>query len=469
MSRLFLLLVAMLAAAGCAYFNGVYNARQAAERADRMRRDGEADSAAAAYALAAASAETVLVRYPDSRWRVDALFIAGRATALTGECGRATQWLRLFLAETREDDARCADATLALGRCQVELGDHAGARETLAPLLGAAPGESRSQAALWASRAARAMGEDARADAYLDGASADIARRERARAAMSRQDYAVAESLFALGAGTGALSEDVLLALPEIWRAGRESAVMEIVRRYEGARVPPSDLARLHVLAAALNEGSGSDSVAAAHLRRAGMLAADSALRSEVLARLAALAIRDMSSLVDMNAEMSRFREEGARGATWRRLERLLLMITLLDARHDPAGASRFLAAELARDSLDARLVAHALMRSVAQLSPEGSLAAKALLAAADLVPDSADVYRARVLSLHADSPYAYILRGRDPAAAAEFGSDDTLLRRAWRAASDAMADTLRSLAGPAADSGRPSRASPGSGPPATP
>ena len=58
---------------GCAYFNGVYNAREAERAANRLLRAGREGEASGSFATAAAKAETVLARHPKSRWRDDAL------------------------------------------------------------------------------------------------------------------------------------------------------------------------------------------------------------------------------------------------------------------------------------------------------------------------------------------------------------------------------------------------------------
>ena len=53
---------------GCAYYNGVYNARRADRAAERAMLAGDDSAATRNFALAAAAAETVLARYPRSRY-----------------------------------------------------------------------------------------------------------------------------------------------------------------------------------------------------------------------------------------------------------------------------------------------------------------------------------------------------------------------------------------------------------------
>jgi hypothetical protein len=86
-----LLLLPWLAA--CAYLNGIYNARETERRADALSRAGQDSEAAALYAIVAQKAETVLTRYPKNRWRTDALYLASRGAALSGDCAGALRRL----------------------------------------------------------------------------------------------------------------------------------------------------------------------------------------------------------------------------------------------------------------------------------------------------------------------------------------------------------------------------------------
>ena len=48
----------------CAYFNGIYNAKEALEEGERELRQGREAQAAGSFAVASAKAESVLARYP---------------------------------------------------------------------------------------------------------------------------------------------------------------------------------------------------------------------------------------------------------------------------------------------------------------------------------------------------------------------------------------------------------------------
>jgi hypothetical protein len=79
----------LLLVAGCAYLNGVYNARQAEKRGDRHARAGRVAQAIAAYESTATQAETLLVRHVGTDWVREARYLAGRGWALSGHCDRA--------------------------------------------------------------------------------------------------------------------------------------------------------------------------------------------------------------------------------------------------------------------------------------------------------------------------------------------------------------------------------------------
>jgi hypothetical protein len=117
--------VLLFGASGCAYFNGVYNANAAAKVAAGEARHGRDSAAAVQYARSAESAETVLVRYPESAWRPRALFLAGRGEALSGDCTAAVNRLHAFLAAagtmTSGNRDEVAVAQRTLDTCTIEL------------------------------------------------------------------------------------------------------------------------------------------------------------------------------------------------------------------------------------------------------------------------------------------------------------------------------------------------------------
>jgi hypothetical protein len=145
-----------------------------------------------------------------------------------------------------------------------------------------------------------------------------------------------------------------------------------------------------------------------------------------------------------------------------RRIEDNLLFVRMLDAKPDATGASLFLAAELARDSLRAPALAHTLFRKLEATQPSSLLAPKALLAAAALMPDSSEAYRTRIVTVHSRSPYALLVAGADVPFEAVYRQTDELLRNAWNLGIAQFTDSIRKLRPPAPGT-------PGSQAPATP
>jgi hypothetical protein len=80
--------------------------------------------------------------------------------------------------------------------------------------------------------------------------------------------------------------------------------------------------------------------------------------------------------------------------------------------RGDTAEAADFRAAELARDSLEAPALAAALFRRFAARHPASLFAPKALIAAAQLQPETVDSVDAVLRSRYAASPYALAFHG---------------------------------------------------------
>lgn len=428
---------------GCAYYNGVYNARAAARRGDRALAAGRDSSAAASFALSAQKAETVLVRYPHSRWVAEARYLAARGLAYAGLCDRAVPRLRAYLDAGARDSAHTERAALALATCLARSGAAVDALALLDPLTRSRDELVARQARLWGGRLAVALGRGDDARRYLAGVDAAVAERELARDALEREDYAAAESLLVRRAVRGDYDDAVPGAVRALWRAGRGDGARRVVERYDGSRAPVAAKTTLHLALADLLADAGQDSLARAQLLRARRLAPDSLAERAVQARLTRLALHDVSSLDDADALVRRSSQAGAGDPMQQRLERGILLARLLSVGADTIGAGAFLAAEIARDSLRAPALARALFARVPAEWPRSPLAPRALLAAAALAPDSAAAYRDRVRRFYAGSPEVLTLDGGDAATAPGYARTDSLLLDTWSAASRALADTL--------------------------
>src|SRR5919107_4228546 len=117
-------LLCVLGASACAYYNGLYNARGLVRRAESASRDGRDSAAVAAWREAAAKADTVITRYPRSRWTDDALLLSGTSAAFSGACDHGLERLGQWERHPAADRKKRARASIARGVCLVRFGEH---------------------------------------------------------------------------------------------------------------------------------------------------------------------------------------------------------------------------------------------------------------------------------------------------------------------------------------------------------
>jgi hypothetical protein len=244
-------------------------------------------------------------------------------------------------------------------------------------------------------------------------------------------------------ASKGDYRREALAAIPRLWSAGRDEAVEKIVGLYDSARVRTGDRARLHLTLGDLLLGSDRDSAAAGQFEITRDLARDSIAGLQATVRLAALSLADLTTLDDIEKVIRKNEQIGAGVAQQARLSRNLLLMQILINRTDYTGASVFLAAEVARDSLGARGFSHSLFMQVADRYGNSPIAPKALLAAAHLLPDSADSYKARMHERYARSTYTLALDGEDNPLLGRSTQGDELLQVAWQAVTKIYTDSL--------------------------
>ncbi len=444
----------LLTVGGCAYYNGLYNAKAELRAGERLARQGRASEAGSHFGEAAAKAESVLVRFPRSRWRGEALGIAGRAAALGGDCAAARPRLDAALAVAPRDAAVREPLFVAQGVCQVRDAHPLAALALLEPLAANGRAETRPVAALWAARAAIALGDATRARRILGPLDAGAAQWELAQASLASGQYAVAESLLTLRAARGDARPDLVAMLRTLWLAGEREPFERLVGRYGASGAPSADRLALLMFAADLQMADGFDDRARAHLLAARRLAVDSVADAAAAARLTLLSLAPLSHLEDVAAAVRRGAAAGRPSPLQRRLDDNLLLLEMLASRKDPSGASLFLAAEIARDSLRAPRLAFQLFRRIDQQVQGALMAPRGLLSAAILEPDSAAVLRARLRERYPRSPWALTLDGGSPADLPAWEASETTLRVAWKDVALHFADSLAQLrAAPAAPS----------------
>ncbi len=440
-----------LLASGCVYYNGIYNAKEAARSADALlRREAEMD-ANAKFQQSAAHAESVLVRHPTSPWRPRALYLAGRGAAYSGQCERAIPHLTEFLAlpASAADDRN--RARVALASCEFRTTKFVSARARLDSLVDLPNRETARQARLWAARTALATGDRDAVGAYLGDMDATALQWELINSSLGAGEHARAESLLTVQAARGDYREDATRVLRELWTAGRVTEVEAIVARYDVSRARDEHRAALHYGVGELNVRAGRDSVARRHLLLATSSAGrDSITAREAKARLTLLALTEVRTMRAVDSVFARLDSAARRTIYARRVQEQALLVQLLERRTDLTGASLYLAGEVARDSLRAPRLAETLFLRVARDVVTSPFVPHAYYAAALLQPDSAAEWHARLTRDFPQSSVTAYLRGDDPGARADFVSAPELLRFSWSEVARTWADSVRKLRSPA-------------------
>ncbi len=461
-------LVAALSATllgGCVYYNGVYNARAATARADDLARSGFTDSARVFWQRGAEAAEAVLRKTPDSPWHAEMLLHAGRSAAMLADCGQADQRLTAFFASPQTSASDRVLASLALSICEMRAGDYDAVEARLAPFATSAvvagnPAlavdlvRARAQAAL----AAGALG---RADTLLSALPDGDAPWERLSVAASRRDWPNVEFWLLDRAVAGDARPEVDPILRNAVSAGQTALMIRVVEAFDDGSTPRRDRTRLQLLAGELLAHARDTAGARAYfLRVAQRTSLDSVARIDAAANLALLDLAGIDSIATLRLWLTHAFSDASTGAAFMpptpsvggtsrsaRLARAQAVSTLFFMLHDAtdaSGAAMFLAGEVARDSLRHESLAVEAWRALVNRWPDAPLAARALVMAARMQPDSAAVWHREVATRYTTSSMAAWLRGESIMDAADHRAADALLAGRWALAANALPDTLR-------------------------
>ena len=440
-----LTVAALLALVGACTYNGVWNARHADDQGNRALLDGDDSAAIRSFALAAAAAETVLARNPASRWTPEALTLAGRALAFSGDCGHAMSRLEAARAQLRDQVARDR-ASLAAGWCLLRGARYSESLAQLEPLQQSRDHDVATLATRWTARAMLAQGNAMGAARVLARTDPGAAEWTLARDAADRGEIARAESLLVRRIADGDLRPQFISLLADLWLRGDTATAYRLATRTTQSRGPAELRAAAAVTVAdrLIDAGRGFD--ARTLLAPVPKLTSDTALVGRARDALLGIELREQPSLDEI--ERVARRDAFGRG----RNADAVLLARVLAAEDTSSGAGRFLAAEILRDSLAARRAARALFRSLPAGSP---LAPKGWLAAAAITPDSAPAFVETARSRWPDSPYIAAFDGR-PSTDTLAVAADSLLRRAWDRAIVVYTDSAAARHAPA-----PPRSSP--------
>jgi hypothetical protein len=366
-------------------------------------------------------AESLVARHPDSKYVDEALVLKGLALSRLRQCQAAVAPLGRVSLLPR-DAAVSEEASLALGRCQLELGDPAVAEIMFARVAGSDDPVVRGEARLLRGRALRLSGRDEEAVAALEGVTDPRADSERllALAAAGKRGaaLALADSLLAVR-DTSARWDTMAVALGRADPLTASGLVDRLIAQPETA---PQIRAML-----LLDDGirlAGVDSARSqARLRQAAEVKgagdfgerARLALTRHRLAHAASVAeLRTVAGELDQRAS-ARSSAAAEAGLLREQVAGVLTAADSAEAGGAQADLRLFLAAEAARDSLAAPRLAASLFRAIVETMPESPYAPKAILAGKALDPVWGESAVALLEGRYALSPYVALLRGEEP------------------------------------------------------
>ena len=405
---------------GCVYYNGMYNANRLANSARKAERDGRTFEATNLWGQVATKAESVVVRHPRSKYAEEASILRGLALARLNQCEQALSPLSRISVARLNSDLR-EDAWLATGRCHVTLGNIPAADAAFAQVLESKNAARRREARFQRARTLRYSGRYEEAVQALTDLNDPRAARELllslAGAGRAADAMALADSLVALGDTTQPW-DSVVAALGQ-QDAPSASSLVDRLRRLPGRR--GENQARW-----LLEDGmrlAATDTVrASARFREAVKIggAGESAGRASL--ELARLSLRSIAEPRQLAASIRTFQELAAKHQVVASELRLLGatasgVVAASDSTQpgEPQGDLRlFLAAEAARDSLQAPRLAQGIFLRILDEWPESPYAPKAVLAAQQLDPSWSDSARALLEVRYLSSPYLAMIRGEE-------------------------------------------------------
>lgn len=432
-SALLLYLCVSIPAAGCVYFNALYNANRLFDEGQSQIEEGREGAGRATLETTIEKAQRIVDNNPDSRWADDALRLIARSRLLREEWAEARDAaVRLMgYAVTAEDSAEAAGL---LGAATVHLGDPLQADSLLtAALVRLRDRDERAWLLYHRGLARVRLQRHELVDADLGGVVALRPRwveprleRVELMVRTGRQADAAAELKAILSLGLSENDErEVLEVVEEIARQSPTTALaaLDDVESADLRRETRAGLVKLRgdlkLAERTVIEGREDYALAAS-------LAPES--RAAVSARLALirLELAEVSSL----EELARIREDVERLARSpsggvQEITRLQETFVRVDYWLDVGNLGYLLAAEAVRDIFRAPSLAQRLFLEYADGQPQSFWAPKAILAALDLAPPDSmaspssegalpgpEALRQRLVDTYRDSPYVMAVLG---------------------------------------------------------
>jgi hypothetical protein len=420
----FLLIILLAAAAltgmlaGCVYYNGMYNANRLARSARKAEREGRTLQASSLWGQVATKAESVVVRHPTSKYAREATLLRGVALARMGQCEQALGVLG-GLAFTNSESDLTEEALLANGRCHVVLGNLAAGDAAFSQLLGSKSADRRREARFYHARLLHQSGRHEEAVRALSGLTEPRAAAERvlALAGAGRVPEAMALTDSLIAQGDTARRWDSLLVLLAEKHPSAASHLLDRLRGLpnrtpefrarmlleDGLRLIPLDSVRAaRRFREAMAIGGTGEAAGRAGLALIGLQLARVRQPFELIPLLDTL--QQLSTRFNLlSSEIARFAGAVAD------VHSVATKVTPDSLQGD---LRFFLAAESARDSLQAPGLAEMLFRRIPEQWPASPYAAKAILAAQQLNAGWIDSARLLLEERYFDSPYLATIRG---------------------------------------------------------
>jgi len=425
---------------GCVYYNAMWSAEQHAKDARSFEQRGQLSDARSAWALAAEKAGNVALRHPRSRWADDALALEAEGLARSGACDEAADPIGRLRANVTDAVLR-ERVELAAAECAVAAAHPLEADRALALPLQSRDAGRRSRAEYLAGTSAALQLDYAAAAIHFARSHDPVAIAAHARALLDAGQSQEAAAVIDVLPPTAAFEverADLLAQLASV--GGPETASRALDRALARGRLSATEQARLLVADANRLLAHGAYDLAASRFRQAVLAAPVGTLEAGVAqvgleqVRVSRAATRD--ELAPVVTALTRLGNDIAAAQA----KRLLDLIRLAIAIPETPGA-RLRAAEIARDSLNAPLLAGQVFLDVAAADTGSLYAPKALLAALPLLPDRRDSIARLLDSRYATSPYTRAFHGDVSVAYA--AAEDSLARELGVAVAPAPAPVV--------------------------
>jgi tetratricopeptide (TPR) repeat protein len=363
----------------------------------------------------------VVVRHPTSKYAEQANVLRGIALARMGQCEAALVPLSRAALMPHSDLSEEAD--LATGRCQMAAGNSEAGQAAYNSLLDSRNPERRAEARFQHARALRQQGHFRAALATLEGIHDPRATDERilalAGAGQLAQALTLADSLVARG-DTAKAWDSLVVAL------GRESpvAASALLDKLQALPVRSPEMRARQLLDDGIRLAQSDTAAAARRFREVVELSGTREAAGRARLQLVSLELRRVhgpeqlppiiDSLKAMSSRFETITEESTQlGDAVSAVHEAATTVTWETPRGD---LRLFLAAEMARDSMEALDLARNLFRRILDDYPNSAYGAKVVLAVQQLDPAWADSARILLDGRYSESPYLAVVRGQAPA-----------------------------------------------------